>query len=386
MKILYVTTVSGTMIFFTSHIKMLLEEGHSVDMACNIGHPIDQELLDLGCNVYNIEFNRSPLSYSNYFSYKSLKKLIVEKGYDVVHTHTPIASVCARLACRKMEKVKVIYTAHGFHFFNGAPLQNWIVYYPIEKWLSRYTDVLITINKEDFNRANRSFKAGNIEYMPGVGLEIDRFSKVNINIYDKRSELEIPKDAFVILSIGELNNNKNHETVIKAIYKLNNPNLYYVICGKGPLENYLRDLTKELGLEKQIKLLGFREDIDEICKASDIFAFPSKREGLGMAALEAMASGLPIITSNVRGIVDYSINGQTGFTCSPTDIDGFASSIKLLKDDDELRNKMSQSNVNSVEVFNIDNAKNRLKNIYKNLHQYSVKKHKNFLDILIKKS
>ncbi|MER2169275.1 MAG: glycosyltransferase family 4 protein [Psychrobacillus psychrodurans] len=366
MKILYVTTVSGTMIFFTSHIRMLLEEGHSVDLACNIGHPINQELLDLGCNVYNIDFNRSPLSKSNYFSYKCLKKLIIENGYDIVHTHTPIASVCARLACRKMEKVKVIYTAHGFHFFNGAPLQNWIVYFPIEKWLSRYTDVLITINKEDYMRANRSFKARNIEYMPGVGLEINRFSEVNINKYHKRSELEIPTDAFVILSIGELNKNKNHETVIKAIYKLKNPHIYYVICGIGPLEIYLSNLIKELGLEKQIKLLGFRKDIDEICKISDIFAFPSKREGLGMAALEAMATGLPILTSNIHGILDYSVNGVTGYNCNPEDIDKFAQNILYLKNNPEKCEQFGLNCKKSVEFYRLENSIKKLKDIYSN--------------------
>lgn len=353
--------------FFLSHISMLLDQGHTVDLACNIKKPINPKLLERGCRVFNIKFQRFPLKKENYFAYRHLKNLIQDEKYDLVHTHTPIASVALRLACRNMKNVKVIYTAHGFHFFAGAPFKNWLIYYPIEKFLSRYTDVLITINKEDYNRANKSFKTARVKYIPGVGLDTEKFSQVLVDKIKKRSEIGVPEDAFVVLSVGELNSNKNHETIIKAISILNNPNIYYIICGRGPLENYLRNVAIKLQVDKQIKLLGFRRDIAEICKISDVFAFPSKREGLGLAALEAMSCGLPIVTSNTHGILDYSINGITGYVCKPTDADGFAKIISRLAINYEERLQMGLYNAQAVKVFDLENVMERMQEIYSEL-------------------
>ena len=241
-----------------------------------------------------------------------------------------------RLASRKVRKngTKVIYTAHGFHFYKGAPLKNWVLYYPIERLLARYTDVLTTINIEDYERAKKSFKAKKIKYIPGVGIDTNRFQQIDVNKLVKRQEIGVPEDSFVVLSVGELNKNKNHETVIKAIARLNNPNVYYVICGQGVLEDYLKKLIKELGLERQIKLLGFRKDIGEICKVADLFVFPSFREGLSVALMEAMASGLPIVCSEIRGNVDLVKDQKGGYLVKPEDVNGFRMNIdKLVKDE-----------------------------------------------------
>lgn len=368
MKILYVTTISNTAnAFLIPHIKMLINQGHQVDLAFHVAQEIDTEIFELGCKVHELEFERSPLNSRNYTAYKKLKKLIYSEKYDLIHTHTPVASACVRIAVRKFKEVKVVYTAHGFHFFKGAPLINWLTYYLIERWLSRYTDLIITINKEDFLRAKTSFKARKIEYIPGVGIDTNKYNSVTVNKQEKLREMGIPNSAFIILSVGELNNNKNHETILRAITKLKNPSIYYVVCGKGPLESYLRDLTKKLGINKQVKLIGYRTDIAEICNIADIFAFPSKREGLGLAALEAMASGLPLITSNVHGIVDYSVDGVTGFTCDPADIKGFAQSIDRLYKSKSNRETMGQHNQDAVKAFDIDNTNKILKDIYKKL-------------------
>lgn len=290
--------------------------------------------------------------------------MILEEKYDLVHTHTPVASAITRLVCKNIKGTKVFYTAHGFHFHKGAPIKNWLIYYPLEKWLAKYTDTLITINKEDYERAKSKFKAKRVEYIPGVGLDIDKFKNVVVDKVGKRQELSLPEDAFVILSVGELNKNKNHEVVIRAIAKIKNPDIHYLVCGKGNLDGHLRNLSKELGLEDQVHLLGFRKDIPEICKISDVFAFPSYREGLGMAALEAMACGLPIITSNVHGIVDYSIDGETGYNCSPTDVDSFSKYIKNLYLDIEKRNRMTANNIEAVKKFNQLNVLNLMEQIY----------------------
>lgn len=330
MKILYVTTVSGTVnAFLIPHIKMLVEQGHQVDVAFNIKTQVKQEIISMGCKIHSLEFERSPLNKGNYTAYRRLKKIIQNEKYDLVHTHTPIASACVRIACRKLKNVKVFYTAHGFHFYKGAPIKNWLIFYPIEKWLSKYTDVLITINKEDYQRAKKSFEAERIEYIPGVGLDIDKFRNVAVGKSEKRKELGLSEDVFVLLSVGELNRNKNHEIVIRALAKINNPNLYYIICGRGPLGDYLGNLIKELGLEEQVRLLGYRKDIAEIYKAADAFVFPSYREGLPVSLMEAMASGLSVVCSKIRGNVDL-IDKRGGVLFNPHSVKECKTAIEQL--------------------------------------------------------
>lgn len=360
--------------FNMPNIELLISMGYEVHVACNFieGNTCSHErigvlknnLMKLSVKFHQIDFKRNVMKFSdNIKAYNQVKNLVNDNKYKFIHCHSPIGGVVSRLV-GKATKTKVIYTAHGFHFFKGAPLKNWIIYYPIEKWLSRYTDVLITINKEDYNRAKNKFKAKKIEYIPGVGLDVDKFQNVMVDKKAKRDEIGISEEAFIILSVGELNKNKNHEVVIKAIAKLNNPQVHYVICGKGPLESYLNKLVAELGVGKNVHLLGFRLDIPEICKISDLFAFPSYREGLGMAALEAMACGLPLITSNVHGIVDYSIDGETGYNCSPTDVDSFSKYIKTLYLDIDKRNQMAAKNIEAVKKFNQFNVLNLMEQIY----------------------
>lgn len=355
MKVLYVATLSSTInAFLIPHIEYLLMEGHHVDMACNIDIEINSIITNQGCKIFNIEFQRSPIKKQNYYAYRKLKEIIYKGKYDLVHTHTPIASSCVRLACKNIKNIKVFYTAHGFHFFTGAPIKNWLIYYPIERWLSRYTDTIITINNEDYKRARKLFRAKSIRYIPGIGLNVNTFKGVNVDKNAKRKEIDVPEDCFLVLSVGELNKTKNHETIIRALAKLNNSKIHYVICGRGVLENYLKDLAKKLGIEKNVHLLGFRKDIAELCKTSDLFVFPSKREGLGLAALEAMACGLPVITSNVHGIVDYSLDGKTGYTYNPVDIDSFTKGIGDLFLNEELRLKFGSYNAKIVESFDIE--------------------------------
>lgn len=365
MKILYVTTISSTVnTFLIPHIKLLIEQGHQVDVAFNIVQEVDPKLIKLGCKVHDIEFQRSPLDKRNYGAYKKLKRLIQDENYEVIHTHTPVASVCTRLACRKNENVKVFYTAHGFHFYTGAPLINWLIYYPIEYWLAKYTDLLITINQEDYMRAKRFFKARKIEYVPGVGLDIQKYNGLSQS--DKRHELGIPQDAFVLLAVGELNKNKNHEVIIRSMAKINNPNLFFVICGQGLLEEPLKKLIFELGLEKRVKLLGFRKDIKEICNASDIFVFPSFREGLSVALMEAMASGLPVVCSKIRGNVDLNKDGEGGYLVDPKDVEGFTQAISSLSLNQQLREEMGNNNLRLIKNFESKHINEKMRNIYTN--------------------
>lgn len=366
MKILYVTTISNTVnAFLIPHIEMLINEGHQVDVAFNLEQEVNPRIKELGCKVWILPFQRSPLKLDNKRAYKQLKELLVREKYDLVHTHTPIASAIVRLVCKKLVGIKVFYTAHGFHFYTGAPLINWLAYYPVEKYLSRYTDTLITINKEDYERAKTKFRAKNIEYVPGVGLDLKKFAPLKIDKSVTRERLVLPKDAFLVLSVGELNKNKNHEIVIRAIAKLNNPKVHYVICGQGPLEDYLKNLSKELSVENQVHLLGFRKDISTIMQSVDMFAFPSFREGLSVALMEAMANGLPVVCSKIRGNVDLIDAEKGGYLIGTSDIEQILEYIRRLAEFKHLRSELGNFNLKKVENYSVENVLCKMKIIYR---------------------
>jgi glycosyltransferase involved in cell wall biosynthesis len=362
-KVLIIASVASMIDQFNMpNIDILQKKGYEVHVATNFEYgstsskqrvgEFKRELMKLNVTYYQVDFSRNITDIlANIKAYKLIKNLMLKNNYEFVHCHSPIGGVCGRLAAHSTSTF-VIYTAHGFHFFKGAPFKNWLLFYPIERFLARYTDVLITINKEDYKRA-KNFNAKNVIYIPGVGVDTKKFSKMVVDRLNKRKELGVPKDAVLILSVGELNKNKNHETIIKAIAKINNPHVYYVICGQGVLESYLIELATSLAIANQVKLIGFRTDVKEIYKVADIFAFPSKREGLGLAALEAMASGLPLITSNIHGIVDYSVDGDTGFTCVPNDVNEFSRAINKLIIDKEEMKRMSNNNLRNVQYFDL---------------------------------
>ena len=257
-----------------------------------------------------------------------------------------------------------MYTCHGFHFHRAAPKKNWILYYPIERLLSRFCDYLVTINAEDYQRA-ASFHSGQVRYIPGVGVDLRRFQVAEIDRKAYRDALGIPEEAILILSLGELIERKNHEVIIRAIAQLKRPDLHYAICGKGPLKDYLTALSQELGIGEQVHLLGFRTDVPEICHAADIGAFPSKIEGLGLAGIEMMASGLPLVASNVHGILDYVKDGVTGFACPPDDAGAFANVIEKLTAQPNTADRMKDACRKAVEPFDLQNALNEMWKIYR---------------------
>lgn len=379
-KALIVSTVASTIDqFCMKDIYLLQEMSYEVSVFANFteNNNTSEERLEkfrkvlknASINVYESNMQRKIGKIKeNYQVYNVLKEHIKKHNYTIIHCHTPIAALIARLAAKNERKngTKVIYTAHGFHFFKSAPLINWMFYFPIEYIISFFTDVLITINKEDYFRAKK-MKAKSVKYIPGIGIDAGKINNILIDREKKRYELGINNDDILILSVGELNDNKNHEVILRAITKLNNKNVVYMVVGKDNMNGYLHNLSIELGAQSQLILTGYRQDVIEICKASDIFAFPSKREGLGIAALEAMASGLPLITSNVHGIVDYSIDGITGYCCSPTDVDGLSEAISRLVDNYELRYKLGQNNIEAVKKFDYSNVKIIMKEIYENI-------------------
>lgn len=366
MRVLYVTTISLTMnSFFKPHIEMFVKEGHQVDIACNDKDlPLDSLYEELECQFYTIDFSRSPLSSDNIKAYGQLKKVIENGNYDIVHCHTPNASVITRLVCRQFRKktgLKVFYTAHGFHFYKGAPVLNWLIFYPVEKLCSRFTDKLITINKEDYELAKNKFHAKEVHYVPGVGIDLSKFENVQVDKNAKRKEIGVPEDAFLLLSVGELNENKNHQVIIRALAKLENPSIHYAIAGVGEKKEYLLKLAEELVVSKQVHLLGYRKDIPELLTITNCFVFPSYREGLSVSLMEAMAEKNPCLVSQIRGNVDL-IDSMGGVLFNPHSVDDcFEALKKLLESECELFGK---HNYQRIQVFSKESVLNIMNSIY----------------------
>ena len=315
-KLLYLTHLSGKRLnrFWLSSIQACNELGYEFHLACNMKeaeHPFwDRECAKHGVITHQIDFNRKPLNPENITAAKQLTKLLTSECFDIIHCNTPVGGLIGRICAKKAKVPKVIYQAHGFHFWNGAPLINWIVFYPVERLLAHKTDVLITINKEDYERAKK-FKAKEIISIPGVGIDTDLFCGRKTKADLLRQEFGIPADAVILLSVGELIKRKNHRMVIEALRDLDN--IWYVICGKGPLLEKYRDLVRKLGIEKRVVLAGYRTDITSFYDMADLFVLPSYQEGLSVALMEAMASGLACIVSDIRGNKDLIENNDYRF-------------------------------------------------------------------------
>lgn len=370
-KVLFTATVVKTHImeFHIPYLKMFKEMGWETAVAAKNDYDDPADCSIPYCDkYYNIDFERNPIKPNNIRAYKELKKIINEEQYDIIHCHTPVGAMLTRLAAKKARKkgTKVIYTAHGFHFYKGAPLINWLVYYPVEKWLSRYTDVLITINQEDYKRAKK-FKAGKVYYVPGVGIDLEKFNVGKIDKVKKREEIGVKSDAFMLLSVGELVPNKNHEVVIRALSDLKKQNkldaIEYVICGQGVYEKDLKKLAEELNVIDRVHFLGYRCDIYEICNSADLFVFMSHREGLPVALMEAMACGLPIICSNTRGNTDLIEDSVTGLISKNTP-EELADNIEKMYDNCNLRKRFVVKSLNKINEFDINNVKDKMFQIY----------------------
>lgn len=376
-KVLIVASVVSFIEWFNKeNVEYLRGElGCEVHIACNFDYMEDTDeertksylhkIQNEGVILHNIHFARNPINKENVLAFKELKKVIDGNAFDLIHCHTPAASMLTRLAAINARKkgTVVMYTCHGFHFHNAAPKKNWLIYYPVERFCSYFCDYIVTINKEDYHRAQK-FHAKNVRYIPGVGVDISKIKNTSVDKAAYKRSIGLPEDCVMLLSVGEMIERKNHEVIIRALGKLQDERIYYVICGKGPLKEHLEQLARNLNLASHVVFLGFRKDIPELCNTADISAFPSKIEGLGLAGIEAMAAGVPLVSSNVHGILDYVIDGETGFACEPDDVDGFARAIKKLADDPSLRQKMKAKCLQAVEPFEIHNALRSMWDIY----------------------
>lgn len=370
-KILYITNISyGVSSFSVAAVASAKTLGYRFFLAGNFSGASSEKIKndeeEFGVKIINIDLARSPYSPKNISAYKQLIDFVKKENIDYIHCNTPVGGLLGRLAGKKCKVKKVIYQAHGFHFYKGAPLKNWLIYYPIERWLAHYTDAIITINKEDYERAQgfRLRNNGKVYYVPGVGIDLSQYELPENTRELKRKELGLKETDVALISMGDLIDRKNYSVAIEAVAKANNPNLQYFICGKGPEEEKLKKMVEDLGVKEQIHFLGFRTDIKELLKAADIFLFTSKQEGLARSLMEAMASGLPCIASKIRGNTDLLDEGKGGYLREVTDVTGFSGCLKKLVDDELVRKQMSEYNLSSIKKYEIKVVKESIKEVY----------------------
>ncbi|MGJ7919502.1 glycosyltransferase family 4 protein [Neobacillus sp. LXY-4] len=365
-KILYITTLNRTInAFLIPHIEKLIFDGNKVDCACSIDTQIDQNLTGKSVRFFHVPFTRNPFHPINLKAYKDLLKLQAKNNYDIVHVHTPIAALYGRLLKLKFPKLKTIYTVHGFHFYKGAPILNWGIYYPLEKMMANFTDTLITMNLEDYERAQR-FNVKKVYKVNGVGVNLSSF---NVNLFNKceiRKKLKLREDDFVIIMIAEVNKNKNHKQMINAIEILHKKgiNVKVICAGDGPL---LEEIKKDIvgrGLDKNIQMLGTRSDINELITACDIGILMSYREGLPRNIMELMACKKPVIGTNIRGIRDLVVDGVNGFLVNVNDSRITAEKIEELINNRMLLEKLGSNAHEFIKNYDVDRVIENLVEVY----------------------
>ncbi len=371
-KVLFVATVASHIkTFHEPFLKLFKENDYKTYVAANWNLKENNKIAY--CDEFiQIPIKRSPYAIQNIKAINELKKLIKKEKFDIIHCHTPMGSVVARLAAKEARKngTRVIYTAHGYHFYKGAPLINWLLYYPVEKWLAKYTDTQITITQEDFDLAKKKFKIKDLNLVHGVGLDEEKF---NILISDEekenlKQELKIDDKSVVCTYVAELNKNKNQQLLIKAIKRLkdDNNNVTLLLVGKGRYEQKLLKLIKKLNLEENVKLLGYRSDIVKILSITDIYLASSLREGLPVNVMEAMYMGLPIIAVDNRGHRELVQHNENGFIVEQNSAmeNNMSNYLNLLVNDKHLREKFGNDSKGKVREYTLNNVINSMNKIY----------------------
>lgn len=372
-KILLVATVQSHICQFHKPLAEVLHKmGCEVHVAAHDNLVLKNGLkLDFVDEVFDLPFSRSPKNKSNITAYKQLKKILDEGNYDVVHCNTPMGGFLTRLAARDARKkgTKVVYTVHGFHFYEGAPIKNWLVYYPIETWLSRLTDVLITITHEDYRLAKMRFHC-NVEHIHGVGVDEHRYFQVSEE--DKlalRNKMGYSPTQKLILCIGELNTNKNQLIAILAMHKIVEkfPDALLILAGNGPREKFLKKLIRKEGLERNVQMIGYVTNLQDYQHVIDVQVSCSLREGLPLNVVECMLSGNPVVASVNRGHKELIHDGENGYIVLSNDSDAMADRVLLLLENVKERNRISMNAQKFAIDYSSENVKRELNEIYSKL-------------------
>ena len=354
--------------FNSVNIELLQSLGYEIHLAANFqngeGPEIQNEeyaafCKDKGIITYDIPFKRHELK-GNLPLVRETRDLIQREGFDLIHSHTETGGLIHRMLGHT--GARNLYSAHGMSFYKGSSLKSQMVYRPIERWICAGMDANIAINQEEYDVLKR-WNPKTAHLVHGIGLDLERFTINHYNRAQLRIELGIPQDATVVLSVGELDDNKNHITVLKA---LANTELYYLICGVGPNEEKLKQAAAECGMENRLRLAGYRKDIPDVIHASDIFAFPSYHEGMPVSLLEAMAGGLPVVCSTIRGNVDVVQEGENGYLAEPDDVDAWRRAIYLLAKRPNLKEFFIANGRKTVDLYSQSGVRSELMTIYSN--------------------
>ena len=371
-RVLIIATVVKTHImqFHIPTLKLFKDMGWETAVAARNDYQNPEDCQIPYCDqFYDIPFERIPFMPKNGECYKRLKDIIDRGNYQIIHCHTPVGGVLGRLAARKARKAgtRVLYTAHGFHFYRGAPLKNWLMYYPVEKLCAYLADDIITINQEDYRFARSHFASAKIHYLPGVGIDTMAFSPCALSKEGRnamQAELGVQPGQRMILSVGELIPRKNYKTAIDMMAKLHSEQLRYYICGQGVLRGELEEYAKSQGVSEHVVFLGYRRDIPQLCACADVFLHTSHQEGLPVAVMEAMACGTPVVASRIRGNVDLIEDGVNGFLCDPKDVTGFTEKIQKILDDPSLAEKFWANSLEKIQQYNVNRVAVQLQHIY----------------------
>lgn len=365
-KVLFVATVDEHIRHFhLPYLSWFQQRGYEVHVAAN-----GDEIFPNCTRKFNVCYQRTPFSWDNIRANQELYQIVTENKYVLIHFHTPVASVFGRWATRAARNygTKILYTAHGFHFCKGASWKNWFLFYPAELFMAFFTDYLITINKEDYKAAQRFCyaKGGQAFNIPGIGVNVQRFQdNGRVSREEKRREYGIGPNAFLVLAVGELIARKNHQALLRAISLTNTPEIYCMIAGRGNEEYALRHLADDLHISERVRFLGYCPDLVDVYRAADLFAFPSLQEGLPVALMEAMASGLPCIASRIRGNVDLIHHEETGLLFTSGSYKELAREILRLKADKMLSQRLGEAAQICVKQFDISHAMAHMSEIYK---------------------
>lgn len=365
-KILFVATVDSHFEkFHLPYFKWFQSQGWEVHVAAS-----GSLTLPYVNQKYDISIQRSPFHHKNIIAYHALNKLIKQQHYRIIHCHTPMGGVLGRLAAIQARKkdTKVFYTAHGFHFYRGAPLLNWLLYYPIERTLARFTDCLITINEEDYRIARQHrFSAKQIEHVHGIGVDLQRFKPISEQQKNEtRAKLGFNSNDFLMFYAAEFNQNKNQQLLIRTLALLQEhiPNSKLLLAGNGPLEQRCRELSRQLGVSENVHYIGYRNDIHKWLPICDIAVASSYREGLPVNIVEAMACELPVVASNNRGHCELIKANVNGYTVDPLDFNGMFEKILLIYQSSELQRKMGESNRQKAYKYSLNQVEQQLTMLY----------------------
>ncbi len=376
MKALIVSSVYGFLSKFERQNVELLEgmniEVHYASNSKNVVYKDSEGVLEeLGVKYQDIPITQSLADIrANVKAIITLRRFIKKENINIIHCHTPTGGFVARMACMGLKSVYVIYTAHGFHFYRGASKLRNCIYYLAEYFLSRNTDAIVTINHED-EIAAKTMCADTVYRIPGEGVDSQYYCLTNEEEkIQERIKLGIKKDDFFVISVGENRKNKNQKRIIDTIKYIQKngsegKNVIYGIIGSGSQEQALKKYVKASNLEENVRFYGYEVDIRKFLKAADVMVFPSIREGLGMAPLEAMFTGLPVIASNNRGSKEYIKDKTNGILVTEDTVTAYANAIKRMYCYKKEHQKYNRENIReSVISFEKSESEKVMRKVY----------------------